>query len=156
MKDSSLQPTAKAFLLVAVVVLAGCGSARHEGPGPSPRPGGSSPQWCRALHAISDDPSTDQTGKANTYEHVKLIKQRYTEQLRQCPGVTGFGSTTVPVFRAMQQRKSRPLPGPGPAAKDWAILVTLLKQTDLPPKPLFLDGVPLLFHVSGPIRALSR
>ena len=104
--------------------------------------------WSDALPGLSHDPSDDLTGKANGYERVRGVQQRYGQTLMRLPGVHGHGLSRTAVLRGGA--------GPPPAdARDWCISVWVLPNASAPEPPVFLDGVPLIVQRSEMPRALG-
>jgi hypothetical protein len=103
--------------------------------------------WSDALPGLSHDPSDDLTGKANGYERVRGVQQRYGQTLMRLPGVHGHGLSRTAVLRGGA--------GPPPAdARDWCISVWVLPNASAPEPPVFLDGVPLIVQRCEMPRAL--
>jgi hypothetical protein len=125
------------------VGLAACGSSDSGRAGRS---------WCPQIPELTADRKTDLTGKANTYSRVAAINGRYGSSiLRRCRGVVGVGVST---YRVLRQRKRNLGPPARATETDYVLLVNVKAASDLPDGPLFLEGVPLVFRVSGEIHAL--
>ena len=101
---------------------------------------------CPGLPGASRDPAADLTGKANDLERVRRVKDRYERAIfRHCRAVVGFGI-------GKRRHARRPA---SPSDKDYVIVVYLRSPRYLPRnRRIFLAGVPLVFRVTGPIRAL--
>ena len=66
----------------------------------------------------------------------------------------GVAVTTARAYRAAEQHKRYGGSPAKPTDADYAPRVQVKAASDLPRGPLFLDGVPLLFLVTGEFRAL--
>ena len=105
--------------------------------------------WDDALPGLSHDPDDDLTGKANDYERVRDVQQRYGDALMRMPGVHGHGLTRVAVVRGSAGTAS------SAETADWVISVHVLPGAAAPTPPVFLDGVPLIVRRSEMARALG-
>ena len=96
------------------------------------------------------------TGKANTFERVRRIQDRYADAIMRCPGVTGHGIGKVKGSDAVNNPNVPPERAKriSNAEKDHLISVYLLSRRHRPERPLFLEGVRLRFVVTGRFRAL--
>jgi hypothetical protein len=132
-------PTRLAVLAVVIPALAvGCGWSGGDGEDGFVNP-------CEGLRGLSRDRATDRTGEANTLEHARRVRDKYTEAIRRhCKEWTGDGIGRIGMK-------------PDVDPKDHVITVYLKRGDDLPPdRSLFLEGVPLRFRVTGEVRALRR
>lgn len=133
-----------------MVLLAGCGSAHSGNAGHAGHAGGGGPvrAWCPAIAGLTSARATDLTGKADTYRRVAAVNARYgPEVLRKCHGVVSVGVSTVGCVRPQSHTCT-------PATRtesDYVLAVGVKTRADLPPGPLFLHGVRLVFQVTGPI-----
>ena len=131
--------------LAPVLLVLGCGGSGERTPPPGERTPAAAElptarSWCPALEALTTDRRTDLTGRANTLQRVRHVKNRHSRRLARCPGVVGFGIG----------KKTGGLP----ADQDHLISIFLVASRHRPRDPLFLDGVPIHFKITGPIRAL--
>ena len=79
----------------------------------------------------------------NTLERVTRVRERHDRKLLARPGVVGVGTG-----------RARTDPRPSPEADDYVIVVSVRSPRDLPRSPVVVEGVPVRFEVTGPIRAL--
>jgi hypothetical protein len=127
--------------------------------------------WCALLPQLSTDFADDLTGIANDYERASEILERYRARLAGlCPNGVGTGLTGLSVWSplsACERSAGRRLlfglsrgvpsglsPSTGEESNrvqlDFALLISVRDESDLPRGPLFLEGVPLVVHVHGP------
>jgi hypothetical protein len=112
--------------------------------------------WCSALPALTTDRRTDLTGKANTFQRVQAVQERYGDALLRCPGVTGHGIGKVKDSKAVNDPAVPPERAAtiSHAEKDHLISVCLLSRRHRPERHLFLEGVRLEFDVTGRARTV--
>ena len=132
-------------------------------------------RWCLVLPALSTDPASDLTGRANGPERVRDVLHRYRRELQSLvPYGAGTGMTRLscwsPALRDDRPDLTRagdfalsvgipsdisPPPSPedraaGWAAVDYALTVSVHHESQLPRGPLYLDGVPLVIRITRP------
>jgi hypothetical protein len=127
------------------------------------------------LPALSTDPASDLTGRANGHERVLGVLERHRRELQSLvPNGAGTGMTRLSCWSpaARDDRPdlthagdfalSRGVPSglssldipedhaTGWAALDYAVSVSVPDETHLPWGPLYLDGVPVVVRIIRP------